>query len=115
MRKELKDIMDDIDENLDEDYALLVASFQRHTRCRKVQCLRYDKNKQKYCRFHYPKDVQKETQWKFNMDGDDNIDGIEIIFKRNDVWMNSHCPVICQMWRCNTDIQPITSVQKLFM
>ena len=29
--------------------------------------------------------------------------------------MNSHVPVVCQMWRSNTDMQPITSVRKLFM
>ena len=49
MRKELQDIIDqnEVQDMIDEieglikdDYALLVASFQRHTRCRVAYCLR---------------------------------------------------------------------------
>ena len=41
--------------------------------------------------------------------------GIDIQFGRNDVWLNGHSKTVASIWRSNTDLQPVTSIRKLFL
>ena len=93
-------------EDLNQDLADLVATFQRHTRCSAAYCLRTLDGQQK-CRFGYPKPLQPETAVVLE-------DGEPILFtKRNDGLVNSFNPVQLSAWRANVDMQYCVSRRKV--
>ena len=75
------------------------------------------------CRFHYPVKLNERngTHVKvktFNVAGKkkDEVDlrtQIEIVQKRNDRWLNSHCRSIIEIWKANIDIQLVIDPGKV--
>ena len=99
----------DIDD-FDKDYAQLVNTVERHSKCNSGYCLREDKQGNQYCRFHYPLPLQNDTFIQYDeietRDGDP-ITRPTIITKRNDARVNKHQRIQLQGWRANCDIQLI--------
>ncbi|XP_052129345.1 uncharacterized protein LOC127750839 [Frankliniella occidentalis] len=96
--------LDDIDD-FDYDMSQLVNYLQRHTKCRKDHCLRKtSKTKTLTCRYGFPKDLVQEPELIFK--GDEVVD---IMFSRNDNFVNKYNEWILQTWRSNIDVSPILS------
>lgn len=97
--KSLSDVV-----NLDEDLIELINHVQRHTKCSKFYCLKFDKKtKTVKCRFGFPKDLLSETTIT-------EINGIlDILFARNDALLNKFIAWLLQTWRSNVDASPIFS------
>ncbi|XP_066921730.1 uncharacterized protein [Clytia hemisphaerica] len=103
--------VEDIDENeLDDDYANLVNSVQRHTKCSTAYCLRKKNDDEQYCRFNFPFEDCNETYIEFeelNSKKYGKQYRPKIVLKRNDSRVNRHQRLQLQSWRANCDIQPI--------
>ncbi len=101
---------DDIKENeWCEDYADLVNTVQRHSRCSTAYCLR-EKGGKLSCRFDYPKQCCEKTHLeyeKIQLHGGTLNYKVKVVSRRNDTRVNSHQPVQLQGWRGNCDIQVI--------
>ena len=92
--------------DLDSDYANLVNSFQRHSRCSSAYCLREDQGNH-YCRFHYLFALESRTYLRYNevpMKGGKHF-RVEIVTERNDPRVNRYQGIQLQGWRANCDIQ----------
>ncbi|KAE8747764.1 hypothetical protein FOCC_FOCC005587 [Frankliniella occidentalis] len=88
-----------------EDLAQLCNHVQRHTKCRKGFCLRKkNRNSQYACKYNFPKDLNAESHLEI-------IDNCvsDIIFKRNDPYLNKFNDWTLQTWRANIDFSPIFS------
>ena len=92
-------------QDLDEDLADLVATYQRHTRCCAAYCLRTKHGKQE-CRFGYPKSLQPNTAIVTEEEP-------TLITARNDGMINSFNPVQLSAWLANVDMQYIVSRQRV--
>ncbi|KAK3911829.1 ATP-dependent DNA helicase [Frankliniella fusca] len=94
--------------DLDNDYAQLVNCVQRHTKCRKGYCLK-EKNGVVKCRFKFPADL--ETESRLEMDGNIIKD---LVYERNDPFVNRHNRWLLQTWRANTDISFICNPEAVY-
>ena len=93
------------EQELNEDYANLINTVQRHKNCTSY-CRRYKKGKP-YCRFGYPFDgeyLSTETTIDFNKKKDGSF-VVELRTKRNDAIMNKHNRSQVQNFRANVDMQ----------
>ena len=93
------------------DYAELLNTVQRHTRCSTQYFFRHKQNeKELSCRFHFPFEYCAETHLNFeqvNSKNDSLKYRTKIITKRNDSCLNSNQCTQLQGWRANCDIQII--------
>lgn len=98
---------EDAVESIDEDYAALLNSVQRHTKCNSGYVLRTNSEGEQYCRFHYPFELQDETRFHYKKVTNKSGTTIrpELIAKRNDPRLNRHQQIQIQGWRANCDIQ----------
>ena len=106
-KRKLEDLND---EDLDNDYADLVNSVQRHSKYNSAYCLRKKSNGEQYCRFNFPFENCEETYIDFeevNSMKNGKQYRPKIVFKRNDAIVNRHQRLQLQSWRANCDIQPI--------
>ncbi|XP_052130984.1 uncharacterized protein LOC127751444 [Frankliniella occidentalis] len=93
--------------NLEDDLAELVNRVQRHS-CSTSYCLKKRNRIVRDCRFGFPKDLQESSELSVS-DG-----GHEIVFQRNDQFVNNFNPWILQTWRSNIDFSPIVSERILY-
>ena len=98
-----------LESDLDLDYADLVNSVQRHSKCNAAYCLKMDKDGNQKCRFNFPQDLYFETFVKYNeiVRKTGNEIRPELVWKRNDSRVNRHQQIQLQGWRANCDIQLI--------
>ena len=102
---------DILDADRDNDYADLLNTVQRHTRCSTKYCLRqkHDENHLQ-CRFNFPFECCAKTKLEFEQvhTKDKTIQyRAKIITKRNDPRLNNHQRIQLEGWRANCDIQVI--------
>jgi hypothetical protein len=100
------------DGNRDNDYADLVNTVQRHSRCSTKYCLRPSKQEPKelQCRFKYPIDCCNKTTLEFEPihTKDKSVQyKAKVITKRNDSRLNNHQPIQLKGWRANCDIRVV--------
>ena len=92
------------------DYADLVNTVQRHSKCNPSYCLRKKNGSEMTCRFHFPFQHAKSTRLEFeevhSKNGTSNFKA-KIVTKRNDSRVNNHQQCQLQGWRGNCDIQPV--------
>ena len=93
-------------EDFQMDLIDLIATCQRHTKCKRDTCLRKKKGKLE-CRFDYPKDLQPVTTI-VTKDGEPTL-----LTQRNDSLLNNYNPVQLSAWRGNCDMQLIVSWKRL--
>ena len=97
--------------DFDSDYADLLNTVQRHTRCSTNYCLkRRNENKELQCPFNFPFDFCTETKLQFEPINtkDKSIQyKAKVVTERNDPRLNNHQRVQLQGWRGNCDIQVI--------
>ena len=95
----------------DYDYANLVNTVQRHTRCSINYCLKHKQNESGVqCRFNFPFDLCNNTRLEFekvNTKDKSTQYKAKIVTKRNDPRLNNHQPIQLKGWRANCDIQII--------
>ena len=94
----------------DDDYADLVNSVERHTKCSSAYCVRTDKDGNQNCRFNFPIEETPQTYIKFEEVNSKKADSnyrATIVSKRNDTRVNRHQRIQLQGWRANCDIQLI--------
>jgi hypothetical protein len=96
---------------LDSDYNNLINSCQRH-KCSSY-CLKR-RNKETKCRFNYPFELQNETSIVFTKNEKTGSVKAEILFKRNDPYMNVHNQTMIQQWRANMDFKIILDLKYKF-
>lgn len=95
------------DSDRDNDYADLVNTVQRHTRCSTKYCLRpsgKQEQKELHCRFKYPIDCCNKTTLDFEPvhTKDKSIQyKAKVSTKRNDSRLNNHQPIQLRGWRAN--------------
>lgn len=99
------------DHELESDYADLLNTVQRHTRCSTNYCLRKKHNESELkCRFHFPFEECPNTKLEFE-EVDSKNDQIQYIAKivtqRNDPRLNNNQQLQLQGWRANCDIQVV--------
>ena len=94
-------------QNMDDDYANLLNTVQRHTKCNSEYCLRTNIEGEQYCRFHYPFELQDRTHIKYQKltTKSGTVIRPEIVAQRNDARLNRHQQILLQGWRANCDIQ----------
>lgn len=90
------------------DYGEIVNSCMRHTKCRQPRCL-IIKNGKLTCRFGFPKEKMNETKC---MALPRNV-GLNLLTKRNDTLVVSHCPQLTVAWRGNCEMQMIVALDAL--
>ena len=93
-------------EDFNQDFADLVATSQRHTRCLAAYCLCTDDGQQK-CHFGCPEPLQPEMTLVIE-DGEP-----ELLTARNDGLVNSFSPVQLSAWRTNVNMQCCVSRHKV--
>ena len=95
----------------EKDYADLVNTVERHTKCNAAYCLRKKKGEsQVKCRFDYPRPLQAQTTLEFEELSDKRIRA-KVVTKRNDPLINSHNKSLLQFWRANVDVQAIVDIE----
>ena len=99
------------DHELESDYADLLNTVQRHTRCSTNYCLRKKHNESELkCRFHFPFEQCPNTELEFD-EVDRKNDQIQyrakIVTQRNDPRLNNNQQLQLQGWRANCDIQVV--------
>ena len=93
----------------EDDYADLVNTVERHSKCSSHCCLRQDILGNQYYRFYYPFEMNNKTYIKYNKvtsRGESHFKP-EIVTKRNDPRVNRHQQIQLQGWRDNYYIQLI--------
>ena len=93
--------------DLDSDYIDIVNSVQRYSKCNSAYSLREDKQRNQYCRFHYPFDINQETYISYTEmpnKGEKHFKA-EVVAQRNDPRVNRHQRIQLHGWRANCDIQ----------
>ena len=93
----------------EDDYANLVNTVQRHSKCSSYYCLRQDQLGNQYCRFHYPFEMNDKTYIQYDKvtSRGESYFRPEVVAKRNDPRVNRHQRIQLQGWRANCDIQLI--------
>ena len=95
----------------EQDYADLVNTVERHTKCNAAYCLRKKKGKShSQCRFEYPRPLKSETTIEFQELPTKRIYA-KVITKRNDPLINTHNKSLSQYWRANVDVQTIVDIE----
>ena len=99
------------DSDLETDYADLVNTVQRHTRCSTSYCLRKKKDESELkCRFHFPFESCSNTKLEFeevHTKKGEKTFRAKVVTKRNDSRLNNHQRCQLQGWRANCDIQVV--------
>ena len=98
------------DSELDQDYADLVNTVQRHTVCNSAYCLRKNSEGVQSCRFKFPIEECENTHIEYDKIHFKNgsiSKRPKVVLKRNDTRVNKHQIFHFQAWRANIDIQPI--------
>ena len=97
--------------DFETDYADLLNTVQRHTRCStNYRLKRRNENKELQCRFNIPFNCCTETKLEFEPINtkDNSIQyKAKVVTKRNDPRLNNNQRVQLQSWRRNCDIQVI--------
>ena len=97
--------------DINQDYADLVNTVERHTKCNAAYCLRRKKGQtQVKCRFDYPRPLQSNTGIEFEELPNKRIRA-KVVTKRNDPLINSHNKSLLQFWRANVDVQTIVDIE----
>ena len=93
----------------EDDYANLVNTVQRRSKCSLYYCLRQDQLGNQYCRFQYPFEMNDKTYLKYNKvtSRGESYFRPEIVAKRNDPRINRQQEIQLQGWTANCDIQLI--------
>lgn len=99
--KRIDGILDE-ETKMDDDYAEVINSVQRHRRHTNY-CLKVKNNKQ-YCRFGYPMKLERKTDFEFKERRNEGYT-VELTTKRNDPELNKHARVQAQHFRSNVDMQ----------
>ena len=102
---------DILDFELDNDYADLLNTVQRHTNCSTNYCLRNKGSQSELkCRFHFPFEYSAKTRLEFeevHSKGDKVQYRAKVVTKRNDPRLNNNQQLQLQGWRANCDIQVV--------
>ena len=96
-------------------YASLINACQRHL-CTNY-CQRKDKQGNTFCRLAYPQKLRANSilavkQTVMTKKGGHHT-SVEIVSKRNDKWINSHCRPLFQHWQANVDMRLTIDVGKI--
>ena len=67
----------------ENDYANLVDTVQRDSKCSLYYCSRQDQLGNQYCRFHYPFEMNDKTKYKKVTSRGESYFKAEIVTKRN--------------------------------